>query len=289
MTSLWYARTSILICVIIGGNDCLLSAGFITLVAVYSVKASSESSNLSSYIHQHSWLLFAQLTLSTAGVVFESPSSASKLVDGETHDYTDTASRLLSHCLSLVTECLQQVSTVNSKSKYCRVLVVSYTNSYFTSILLAQRACWYRDTVIVLCNPFHHCSALEVFCVLRSIYKKYGQLKLYYNGTKIFVLWCSLVLRFGRGIVLSTPICVCSVSSASYMTSVCNFSAVTVCCSVGCRIQRGGICPALSGENYGSTRCYNHSRRTIRRRGRQLYAHERRLSQIHLLYCQVLP
>ncbi|KAF6029661.1 hypothetical protein EB796_011992 [Bugula neritina] len=72
------------------------------------LKSASNTSHMSSYIHQHAWLQFTQLTLALAGAVFETDSSKSLGSPGE--EYGETATHLLTSCLSLITGCLQKVS-----------------------------------------------------------------------------------------------------------------------------------------------------------------------------------
>ena len=75
------------------------------------MKSPCDDNKLASYIHQHAWLQFSQLTLAMAGAVFEHS-------DGRTtEEYTDTAGHLLTQCLSLITDCLQKVSAVHTKGE----------------------------------------------------------------------------------------------------------------------------------------------------------------------------
>ncbi|XP_067952130.1 zinc finger ZZ-type and EF-hand domain-containing protein 1-like [Watersipora subatra] len=71
------------------------------------LKSSCDSNKLASYIHQHAWLQFSQLTLAMAGTVFEQNSRSDE-------EYADTAGHLLTQCLSLITDCLQ-VSALPTK------------------------------------------------------------------------------------------------------------------------------------------------------------------------------
>ena len=89
----------------------LLKFSPVSLISV--VKSAYDSNALASYIHQHSWVQFAQLTLAMAGSVFEQGEGRS--LEGDTVEYTDTAAALLTQCLTLVTDCLQKVSIVNNK------------------------------------------------------------------------------------------------------------------------------------------------------------------------------
>ena len=93
-----------------------------TIILNFIVKSACDSNALASYIHQHSWVQFAQLTLAMAGSVFEQ--GEGRTLEGDTVEYTDTAAALLTQCLTLVTDCLQKVSIVNNKGTCASTLHV---------------------------------------------------------------------------------------------------------------------------------------------------------------------
>lgn len=122
----------------------------------FVVKSACESNALSSYIHQHSWVQFSQLTLSMAGAVFEQGEGRS--LEADSDDYTDTAASLLTQCLTLVTECLQKVSILNNKGE------LSY-NSYLTGSFVSKSVCLFHVFSTPLLQKINSTVASFVFHV----------------------------------------------------------------------------------------------------------------------------
>lgn len=82
-----------------------LSSHDITKFPMIKLRPSQDSDSLiQAYIHQHVWLLFTVLALSTGDIIHtDSPSS---MVDS---DYVKLAANLQQECIDIVTHCLQQV------------------------------------------------------------------------------------------------------------------------------------------------------------------------------------
>ncbi|KAK3091739.1 hypothetical protein FSP39_022268 [Pinctada imbricata] len=77
----------------------------ITKFPLIKLKTSQDSdSMIQSYIHQHVWLLFTILAMSTGDIIH--PEQPQGMVD---HDYVKLAEHLQSQCMEIATHCLKQV------------------------------------------------------------------------------------------------------------------------------------------------------------------------------------